>query len=386
MRIRFIDSIASVDAAQWDAVAGGDYPFLRHAFLLALEASGSACAASGWQPQHLLVEEDGGESLFAVLPLYIKTHSYGEYVFDWQWAEAYRRHGLDYFPKLVSAIPFTPAAGPRLAFRGVETHLLMPLIAEAVAARTQAVGASGWHCLFPADDAAALWGSTGMDERLGCQFHWFNQGYGSFEDFLATFTARKRKELKRERRLVLESGIRVQRFTGNAITAQHWEAFYRFYQLTYLKRSGHGGYLTPAFFAQLHATLCDSLMLVMAYDGDTPVAGALNLFSSDTLYGRYWGAVRDVPALHFEACYYQGIEFCIERGLQRFDPGAQGEHKIARGFTPILTRSYHQIVHPGFRRAIRDFLASESVAVRQYQQDCMQGLPFRQAPPPETSC
>lgn len=367
-------------------MAGGDYPFLRHAFLQALEASGSACAASGWLPQHLLVESDSGDRLLAVLPLYLKNHSYGEYVFDWQWADAYRRHGLDYFPKLLSAIPFTPATGPRLAFREVAKEALLPLVAEALAARAQQVGASGWHILFPAGEEAVLWQAMGMDERLGCQFHWFNQGFRTFEDFLATFTSRKRKELKRERRLVSESGIRLQRFTGDDITPPHWEQFYRFYQLTYLKRSGHGGYLTPDFFARLHDTLRNSLLLVMAYDGDTAIAGALNVFSSDTLYGRYWGAVREVPALHFEACYYQGIEFCIERGLQRFDPGAQGEHKISRGFTPVLTHSCHHIVHPDFRHAVRDFLARETIAVQQYRQDCSQALPFRQAPPLETSC
>ncbi len=377
MKARFVDSIASVPAADWDAVAGHDYPFLRHAFLHALEASGSASAARGWQPQHLLVEDNG--RLVAVLPLYLKQHSMGEYVFDHSWARAYQRHQLDYYPKLVSAIPFTPASGPRLAHLDCDTGELMQNINAALQQGCEQLGASGWHVLFPAGDELPLWEQSGSLQRLGCQFHWFNEGFGHFDDFLATFTSRKRKELKRERRKVAEQGVTLQRLTGDAITLEHWQAFYRFYQLTNLKYNAHAGYLTPDFFVRLHATLRDALLLVLACDEDgEAIAGALAVIGGDTLYGRYWGAIRDVECLHFEACYYQGIEFCIEHGLQRFDPGAQGEHKIPRGFHPVLTHSQHWVAHPAFREAIGEFVREEAEAVRQYQQDACSALPFRE--------
>ncbi len=378
MRFRFLDSIAGIAADEWNAVAGTDYPFLRHEFLLALETSGSVCAARGWQPVHLLVED--GRALIAVLPLYIKAHPFGEYVFDRSWAEAYQRHGLNYYPKLVSAIPFTPASGPRLAFIECSTAMLMQTIARALQEKCTEIGASGWHVLFPEEPALPLWRQAGSHVRLGCQFHWFNDRYKTFDDFLATFTARKRKELKRERRKVIEQGVRLQRFTGAEITEEIWQEFYRFYQLTNLKYNGHAGYLTADFFVQLHRLMTRQMLLVMAYrqDGDTEtaIAGALNFFSADTLYGRYWGTVRDVECLHFEACYYQGIEFCIERGLQRFDPGAQGEHKIARGFRPILTYSQHWIARPDFSTAIQQFLDEEGAAIKQYRQQACAALPF----------
>jgi predicted N-acyltransferase len=380
MHARFIDGIAAIAVDEWNAVAGTDYPFLRHEFLFALESSGSVCVARGWQPLHLLVEEDG--RLIAVLPLYIKTHSFGEYVFDRAWAEAYRRHGLNYYPKLVSAIPFTPASGPRLAFVACDTSALMQTVAPALQKKCAEIGASGWHVLFPEEPVLPLWQQANSHVRLGCQFHWFNDRYKTFDDFLATFTARKRKELKRERRKVTGQGMRLQRYSGAQITEDVWQEFYRFYQATNLKYNGHGGYLTADLFARLHRVMADQMLLVMAYqqeDGaekECAIAGALNFFSSDTLYGRYWGAVREVEFLHFEACYYQGIEFCIERGLQRFDPGAQGEHKIARGFRPVLTYSQHWIAQPDFRVAIFNFLDEEGVAVKQYRQQACAALPF----------
>lgn len=375
MKARFIDNIASVDPAAWNALAGTNYPFLRHEFLHALEASHSVCAARGWQPQHLLVEDTG--ELVAALPLYIKQHSMGEYVFDQSWARAYQRHGLDYYPKLLGAVPFTPATGPRLLHRIDDRAALAHVVNDALETRCEQLGASGWHVLFPAENELPLWQDHSL-QRLGCQFHWLNEQFTTFEDFLATFVSRKRKEVKRERRRVAEQGVQLQRFTGDGITLEHWQAFYRFYQLTNLKYNGHGGYLTPDFFVRLYATLRDRLLLVMAFDADgEAIAGALNVIGSDTLYGRYWGAIRDIECLHFEACYYQGIEFCIEHGLQRFDPGAQGEHKIPRGFRPVLTYSQHWIAHPAFRQAIADFLHEEAAAVTQYQQDACNALPFR---------
>jgi len=376
MQARFINRIEQVSANQWNAIAGTSYPFLRHEFLYALEASQSVSAARGWQPQHLLVEDNG--LLLALLPLYIKQHSMGEYVFDHAWAQAYQRNGLDYYPKLLSAIPCTPTAGPRLAFVDCDRTKLIKTITKALQEKCAGIGASGWHILFPETGCLPLWKQAGSDTRLGCQYHWFNEGFQTFDDFLAMFTSRKRKELKRERRRVMEQGIRLERLTGEQISMEHWQDFYRFYQLTNLKYNGHGGYLTGDFFVRLHETMRDHLLLVMAYDEkDDAIAGALDFFSADTLYGRYWGAIHDVEFLHFEACYYQGIEFCIERGLQKFDPGAQGQHKIARGFRPTLTYSQHWIAHAGFREAIRNFLAEESVAVRQYQQDAADALPFK---------
>lgn len=376
MKARFIDNIEKISSETWNSITGIDYPFLRHEFLHALEASQSVCAARGWQPQHLLIENN--ETLIATLPLYIKSHSMGEYVFDRGWAEAYQRNGLPYYPKLLSAIPFTPASGPRLSFIDCDKSQLLQTVAEALQQHCEKIGASGWHILFPEQQALQDWQNVGSDTRLGCQFHWRNDNYETFDDFLAGFASRKRKELKRERRCVADQNIRLERLTGEQITIKHWQEFYRFYQLTNLKYNGHGGYLTADFFVRLHQSMRDHLLLVMAYDeNNEAIAGALNFFSPHTLYGRYWGATRDVEHLHFEACYYQGIEFCIERKLKRFDPGAQGEHKIVRGFHPTLTYSQHWIAHTGFREAIRNFLAEESKGVQQYQQEACSALPFK---------
>ncbi len=390
MRTRFIDGIAAIAAHEWNTVTGTDYPFIRHEFLLALESSGSVCAKRGWQATHLLVEGDDGAELIAVLPFYIKTHSFGEYVFDHSWADAYSRHGLNYYPKLLSAIPFTPASGPRLCYNEhivvnrERSAALMVTVAEALRQKCAAIGASGWHVLFPEKTTLPLWRQTETDIRLGCQYHWFNDGYQSFDDFLATFNARRRKELKRERRKVAEQGVRLERLTGAQITDEIWQQFYRFYQITNLKYNRHGGYLTPEFFTELHQTMAEQMLLVMVYRADestgrseNAIAGALNFFSSDTLYGRYWGAIDEVEFLHFEACYYQGIEFCIERSLQRFDPGAQGEHKISRGFRPVLTYSQHWLANPRFRAAVHDFLAKEGPAIERYREQACEGLPFK---------
>lgn len=376
MKARFINSIEKIEIEKWNAVAGTDYPFLRYEFLHALEASNSVDAERGWQPKHLLIESD--DTLIAVLPLYLKTHSFGEYVFDHGWAQAYERHGLDYYPKLLSAIPFTPATGARLAHITTDESTLMNIVSHALIEKCNQLNASSWHCLFPAENELNVWSLSGADLRIGCQYHWFNHGYKSWDDFLSQFTSRKRKVVKRERAQVMEQNVRLVRLTGEQITIKHWQQFYHFYQLTYAKYSGHGGYLTPDFFVRIHEALRDQLLLVMAYEGDTAIAGALNFFSNDTLYGRYWGAIKDVDCLHFEACYYQGIEFCIERGLKKFDPGAQGEHKIARGFVPTLTHSFHWVAHPAFRVAIQEFLIEEAALVKAYQTQAMSRLPFKQ--------
>lgn len=376
MKIELIDSLSRVAAETWNTIAGTDYPFTRHEFLYALERSGAASEESGWIAAHVLAWRD--TTLVGVMPLYRKLHSYGEYVFDWSWANAYRRYGYAYYPKLLCAIPFTPATGPRLCVRDGEDRAE---IAAAIVNHLQqhACGnASSLHILFPDASEGAAFAALGLSERSGVQYHWHNAGFADFDAFLATFNSRKRKSLRRERERVAEQGIALRTLEGAAIGAHDWERFHHFYQLTYAKRSGHGGYLNVEFFQMIGATLPEHTVLTLAERGGTTVAGALYFRDSHTLYGRYWGCVQEFDALHFEACYYQGIEYCIRHGLQRFDPGAQGEHKIQRGFAPTRTRSYHWIENPQFRTAIDNFLVEERAELERYIEEASTALPFRQ--------
>ncbi len=376
---QFHSCIADIDAQVWDALAGGASPFLRHAFLHALEATGCATKATGWEPQHLLVRQEGRP--VAALPLYLKRHSWGEYVFDWSWAEAYRRHGMAYYPKLVTSVPFTPSSGPRLLLgQGTDHAALTQAIVAAVLARAQARGVSSWHVLFPTPGEHALLNAAGLRPRIGCQYHWYNRGYADFEDFLATFNSRKRKNLRKERAAVHGAGIRFEHLDGNAITPALWQIFHGFYQNTYEVR-GQQGYLSLAFFEALGRAMPENLLLVLALHEDTPIAAALSLRDDTTLYGRYWGSRDDYQFLHFETCYYQGIDYCIAHGLQHFDSGAQGEHKIQRGFEPIITYSNHWIADPKFDAAIGDFLLREAEHIRQYQSEATDMLPFRVSAP-----
>lgn len=377
LQVRLLDSIEGIDRAQWNAIAGTDYPFTRHEFLHALEASGATTPDRGWQPRHALVERQGQP--VAVMPLYEKQHSFGEYVFDWAWASAYERHGLPYYPKWLAAIPFTPATGPRLCVApGEDTAAIAAMLLPQLCRRAGQQGASSLHVLFPTAAQCELFTQAGLQLRLGAQYHWLNRGYNDFEAFLSSFNARKRKSLKRERRRVTEQGLSLEVLEGGQISAAIWQRFYRFYQLTYAKRSGHGGYLGLDFFQRIGTTLPENLVLVLAREGERIVAGALNFRDSTTLYGRYWGCENEFDALHFEACYYQGIDYCIRNGLQRFDPGAQGEHKIQRGFEPVTTRSCHWLAHPGFSEAVGDFLQRERAAVEDYLEEARGMLPFRQ--------
>lgn len=377
LELQFIDSIHRVAAEEWDAVAGDDYPFLQHAFLAALEDSGATTAETGWLPQHLVIREGG--ALCGLLPLYIKSHSYGEYVFDWAWADAYRRHGLEYYPKLLSAIPFTPATGPRLCLRDhLEADALYTAVVEQLQRRAEQLGASSAHILFPGVNDAERWQRAGLLQRVGPQYHWFNRGYQCFDDFLATFSSRKRKNLRKERRTVADQGLRLERLPGSDVSESQWRFFFHCYQMTYAKRSGHGGYLSEAFFQAIARSMADRLLLVLAYEGDVPVAAALNFQGADTLFGRYWGCIREYDFLHFEACYYQGIEHCIEQGLSKFDPGAQGEHKIQRGFEPITTYSQHWLADASFSDAVARFLHTEQRHIAEYLQEAAQALPFKQ--------
>ena len=311
------------------------------------------------------------------MPFYLKQHSYGEFVFDHAWAEAYFRNGLDYYPKLVNAIPFTPCSGPRFAFESISQPQLIECLDVALPLECQRLGASGWHALFTEPKQNAVWNALDCDRRLACHFHWFNRDYANFEAFLDDCLPRKRKEIRRERRKVFAQGIMLRHVQGRDISEQDIRQFYRFYQLTNAKYNGHGGYLNEHFFQQLRQSMPEQMLLVFAEQAGQCIAGALNFFSSNTLYGRYWGCSAQREFLHFEVCFYQGIEYCIEHGLQAFDPGAQGEHKIKRGFRPILTESRHFLAHPQFRHAVQTFLAQEAKSVLAYQAETTTLLPFK---------
>lgn len=374
MSSRFLNRIADLESLAHRLKPVARVPFLEPAFLDLLERCGCVSATTGWQPHHLLLEDSDALTL---LPLYLKNHSMGEYVFDWAWADAYQRHGLRYYPKLLTAIPFTPATGPRLL--GDESDRRVDLIVERVTEEAQRLGVSSWHVLFPPEVLAGQLEERGLLRRRGVQYHWFNSGYRDFDDFLARMTSRRRKSIARERRKVSEQGLEIERLHGAEISADLWALFYTFYSDTYLKRNGSLGYLNESFFTALTDTLGDRVMLVCARHGGRIVAAGLFFHDDDTLYGRYWGCRDEYDFLHFEVCYYQGIEFAIEKGLQRFDAGAQGEHKLLRGFEPVETCSLHWIAHPSFASAIEDFLNQESKMVARHLQQAREVLPFRKA-------
>lgn len=382
MQCHFIQQLNEIDLEQLQQLIPERYPFLQPAFLNALEQSESVNGDSGWRVHHLVIEQ--GEKLLAFMPLYIKQHSYGEYVFDWSWAQAYQQHGFLYYPKLLSAIPFTPASGPRFIHHpDYSLNDLWPLALEHIQLLMEKTHASGWHCLFPPGSSVEQLQTLSPPElellkRSGVQYHWFNRDYQSFDDFLACFNSRKRKNLRKERQRVSEQGLTLIRKQKADISADEWQLFFHCYQATYAKRSGHGGYLNQDFFRYLAQDFNQQIMMVIAYDNKQQgVAAALSFFDDQTLYGRYWGCLREYDYLHFEACYYQGIEFCIEQGLQHFDPGAQGEHKIQRGFEPVSTCSLHHLRHPDFQRAIKNFVAEEARQLQHYKEEAGQLLPFK---------
>ncbi|GAB3266738.1 GNAT family N-acetyltransferase [Chitinimonas naiadis] len=367
---RFLDSIHQIPAVQWDDLAGSQ-PFLRHAFLLALEETGCIGSDTGWQPLYATLYE--GEQLIAAIPLYLKYHSWGEYVFDWAWADASERAGLNYYPKLLAAIPFTPVPGSRLlAHRADAAATLL----RAVLLMVKTAGLSGFHCLFPARDEQAHYEQAGLLCRQSVQFHWINRGYDSYEAFLSALNHDKRKKLRQERRKVADAGIRVVRKTGRDITAADWAFFDRCYQHTY-RAHRSTPYLNLDFFKQLGNAMPGHCLLVLAYRGEEPIAAALNLFDEQRLYGRYWGALEYVPSLHFELCYHQGIEFAIERGLAAFEGGAQGEHKLARGFEAVGTQSWHWLANPQLAKAVGRFLERESEGMNHYLDELDERAPYR---------
>jgi uncharacterized protein len=365
----------AIDVDQWNALARGCSPFLRHEFLCALEQSGSVATSTGWTPCHLQVRSSG--RLIAAMPLYLKRHSYGEYVFDWSWADAYQRYGQRYYPKLLTAIPFTPSRSPRiLVDNSAPLPELAGFITAAVRRYADSVNASSWHILFPETSQAAALAQQGLILREACQFHWHNRGYRDFGDFLQTLSSRKRKNLRKERADVASQGIVFEKIQGTEITAEHWKVFYRFYQNTYMVR-GQQGYLTPDFFDQVAASMPENIMLLLARYKSEYVAGALFFHDHQALYGRYWGCDADYHNLHFETCYYQGIDYCIENQLQLFDAGAQGEHKLRRGFEPTTTVSCHWIKDLAFANAIKEFCREEAEHVSLYQDAAAERLPFR---------
>ncbi len=365
--------LAAIDPAAWDALAVGQ-PLLSHAFLTALEQAGCATPETGWTARPMTAWQ--GTELLGALPLYAKTHSYGEYVFDWSWADAYRRHGRRYYPKLVVAIPFTPAPGARLLAPD-------PVLREALLDRALRLvhdgrgGYSSLHVLFSTHAEAQECAALGMMVRTGVQFHWENPGYASFDDFLAAFNHAKRKKVKQDRRKLAEAGVQFTRVRGADITDADWDFFYRCYQNTY-RMHGSTAYLSRDFFLRIGRSMPGNLLLVQGWRDGERVCAALDVHDADAMWGRYWGATEHIPGLHFEACYYQAIEFCIEHGLRRFEGGAQGVHKLARGLLPVTTYSAHAVADPAFRRAIAEFCAHERGQVARTVEELETSSPFRE--------
>jgi hypothetical protein len=371
LTVRLAPAVGQCDAAEWNALGGTGNPFVSHEFLTAMEDSGSVGPGTGWEPAPITITDAAGR-LVGALPAYAKGHSQGEYVFDHSWADAWHRAGGRYYPKLQIAAPFTPATGPRLLMRddSLAPHLLKA--AEMVCANN---GLSSAHATFIAPEQRALFEAGGWLMRSDIQFHWLNRGYGGFDDFLGELASRKRKNLRKEREAAVR-GLTIRHLSGSDLREEHWDAFWVFYQDTGARKWGQP-YLTRAAFSLLGERMGDRIVLILAYDGATPIAGALNFVGADALYGRYWGCTRDVPFLHFELCYYQAIDIAIARGLARVEAGAQGGHKLARGYEPVQTVSAHWIADGGFRAAIADFLARERAGVSSDQLYLDTRTPFR---------
>jgi predicted N-acyltransferase len=409
MNIEVLSSISQISASSWNDLFASDYPFCRHEFLQALELGNSVGQGTGWLPQHLLLWE--GRTLVAAAPAYLKQHSYGEYLFDRVFAEAYQRHGLRYYPKLLLAIPFTPAEGPRLGIaKGVDPQTVLPWLQQALhqaAADSTAakfIGLSHWQCLYAGKAEQQLFRGAGWLERFDVQFEWQNQllptaecpvtpqKFASFEQFLASLTARKRKQIRKERALVQQQKLQIRTLTGDDLNAAFWTQFYQFYVATYLKRSGHQGYLTEQTFLLWGRTLTSQIVVFSAWQGDEMVAASLCFRSNDKLYGRYWGCSDAFAMLHVECCYYAGIDYCIAQGLSAFDAGAQGEHKLQRGFVPVIRSGFYRFIpalpsadetsaaHTELRQsmhsAIANYCQEEQAMVLNYQQQARQALPF----------
>lgn len=399
--ICFVSSIEEVGLERWNSLTGTRNPFMRYEFLHGLETTGCTTAESGWQPYHAVVYlnslEDNhlpatqvsessqaqgiglneNSTVIAVMPLYLKTNSWGEYVFDWSWANAYQSYGFEYYPKFVTAAPFTPSFGKRIFIDSAQDYpLLLNFLVEKIKEKAEFIGVSSWHVLFPEKEEHEALTAHGILNRIATQFHWHNRNYTSFDDFLNDLTSRKRKSIRKERRQVSEQGIRFRVTEGEAISEEQWVDFYLYYQSTYLAR-GMQGYLKRSFFRTVAATMPEQLFLVNAVKDDKDIAAALFFKNEEKLFGRYWGCRSEYQFLHFETCYYQGLDYAIEHEIKIFDAGAQGEHKIQRGFRPITTYSNHWIANTAFSDAIANFLDEERPHIIGYQQEASSLLPFK---------
>ena len=375
MRIEVVNKLSATDRHAWNRLVKFNNPFLKHEFLSALENHDCVNASCGWQANHILIYDD--ERLIGALPLYIKHHSYGEFVFDWSWAEAYQRNELAYYPKLVSAVPFTPMTGQRLLVADdADLEHTSKLLINTATELAEESGYSSVHWLFPTTEQKNMLQQTGLIIRQGCQYHWQNRGYQNFDDYLSYFNSRKRKNLLKERRQVTQAGVTFRQLRGDEITAHEWRLFHKFYCEIYDRKWGFPS-LSLGFFEEIGQTMPDQILLVLAYLDDNCIATALNLRSDNTLYGRHWGCSKQLPGLHFETCYYQGLEYCIQHGLERFEPGAQGEHKISRGFLPTPTWSAHWIGNEQFSNAIDHYTRTEATEMDQMMQRLLTHSPFR---------
>ncbi len=383
MRLERLAALTDLAAAEWNRLVPDRNPFLSHEFLSALEQHGCVGERTGWLPWHILCRDEQGVLLGAA-PLYLKFNSYGEFVFDWGWAEAYRRQNLSYYPKLVGAIPYTPITSPRLLLAPgqAQPDETARLLVEFALEESRRQRLSSLHWLFPESADLERLRARGFLTRIGCQFHWHNRGYRDFQDFLDGLSAKRRKNINRERRLVREANLELRILSGPELSEAQWHTVHAFYRSTF-QRLGGVPTLTLPFFQEIATTLGERLLVVLAFAQGHEVAAAISFRSDSALYGRHWGCQADYDSLHFEACYYQGLEYCIQNGLQRFEPGAQGEHKIYRGFLPTLTHSAHWIADPGFRRAIADFLDRETPAVRDYARQLLQHSPYRDKVTPD---
>ncbi|MGD2116739.1 MAG: GNAT family N-acetyltransferase [Chromatiales bacterium] len=366
--------IAEINAAQWNALVRHNNPLIRYEFLHAMEEHQCVGEKFGWLPCHIAVYEQ--QQLIGALPLYQKLNSYGEFVFDHAWADAYARHGLQYFPKLVSAVPYTPVTGQRLLCHETERERVWPLLLQTALQLAEQNGLSGFHCLFPQADEQQFLQQQGLLVRHDCQYHWHNRNYRNFDDFMQALTSRKRKNIRRERQAVSNANVQLRQLNGHTATAEDWRDFARFYNITFEEKWGMATF-NRGFFEQVGRQLPDNVLLVLADLDDECIAGSLMYVSDTTLYGRHWGSTSHVDSLHFEACYYQGIEFCIENNIQHFEPGAQGEHKIARGFVPTLTQSAHWLRDQLLLQPIRAFVEHEQQAVVHYMQQLQHKVPYK---------
>lgn len=375
MQIRVLNSIDEVSAAEWDHLLGSDYPFMKHEFLLALEKSHATGSRFGWIPHHLVLQD--GDVLVGAMAMYEKDNSYGEFVFDWSWADAYQRHGIPYYPKLVVAAPYTPATGPRLLVHPEQNKdEIRSTLAQAAVELAKARGVSSLHFLFTTREETDLLQDMGLMRRLGCQYHWHNPGYRDFEDFLDTLSAKKRKNIRQERRKAMEAGAEIEIVPGNQASDEQIAAAEMFYRITFDRKWGTAT-LNLEFFRQVASSMGEQLLLVLARKSGRYIAGAICYRDDHTFYGRHWGCIEEYPGLHFELCYYQGIEYCIREKLKTFEPGAQGEHKISRGFLPTPTWSAHWIAHPQFRSAIGHFLDQETEGIQDYMQELSEHSPYK---------